>query len=449
MSQSWYYAKGDHKHGPITSAELKAHAMSGELKPSDLVWTEGMADWKAVSSIKGLLPQEPPLAGPPPLPSSSRGFKTGDLRAAGVSPVDRLKTAAAAASTTPAGSSTKQGPTPTRIGDLPVSDTWKQRFRAIENDPDRQGFGSFNVLAFFFGPFYYAAKGLWKKGLVLALAGMVLSTILERLLAAFGGSLPTQVQWMPAGALCATMANRDVYLKEIRGERFWPSLDRLERPIPLIALTIASLMFVTLLTPSSPSDGTVGFTPPPPDSVAVGESGSSSKAKEKSDELSTTGSMGILKSETGDDKPSEEEIVNVLVLAATGVALGAEDSDRLSNTPWVEIGPSEFNNLVRQAAAMLGCGKNPETRHLLDIEPSEIEEKHGLTIIYYDKKKYGRTFVSFGPNTKNGRITFVGSVIGDTAYTPAGVVRDGKLVTPFGSLTVDEFRREFKKDESQ
>ena len=50
---------------------------------------------------------------------------------------------------------------------------------------------------------------------------------------------------------------------------------------------------------------------------------------------------------------------------------------------------------MRQAASVLGCGNHPETRHLLNISPSEIGEKYGLNILYYDKKRYGRTFVTF------------------------------------------------------
>ena len=40
------YAKGDQKQGPITSEQLKGLAKSGDLKSTDLVWTEGMPEWK-------------------------------------------------------------------------------------------------------------------------------------------------------------------------------------------------------------------------------------------------------------------------------------------------------------------------------------------------------------------------------------------------------------------
>ncbi len=63
---------------------------------------------------------------------------------------------------------------------LPVSEKWKDRFKAIAHaggvkfpnlkdlpKNERRKAFSFNVLAFLFGPVYYIAKGMWKKGLAL------------------------------------------------------------------------------------------------------------------------------------------------------------------------------------------------------------------------------------------------------------------------------------------
>ncbi len=63
-----------------------------------------------------------------------------------------------------------------QIAALPISDKWKQRFSAIHHaggikmpkfkelpaEERRKAF-SFNFLAFFFGPIYYAIKGMWKR----------------------------------------------------------------------------------------------------------------------------------------------------------------------------------------------------------------------------------------------------------------------------------------------
>jgi len=69
MSQEWYYAKGEQKHGPVTSAQLRDLADSGELNPTDHVWSEGMSNWRPAGAVKGLFVS--PQSGPPPLPSKS------------------------------------------------------------------------------------------------------------------------------------------------------------------------------------------------------------------------------------------------------------------------------------------------------------------------------------------------------------------------------------------
>ena len=46
MAAEWHYAKDGQEHGPVTSDELKEFATSGQLAPSDLVWKEGMDEWK-------------------------------------------------------------------------------------------------------------------------------------------------------------------------------------------------------------------------------------------------------------------------------------------------------------------------------------------------------------------------------------------------------------------
>jgi hypothetical protein len=37
----WYYAKDGERHGPVSPAELKKMAASGELEPTDQVFQEG------------------------------------------------------------------------------------------------------------------------------------------------------------------------------------------------------------------------------------------------------------------------------------------------------------------------------------------------------------------------------------------------------------------------
>lgn len=66
MSKKWHVARGDRKVGPISDQQLKEFAASGKLKPEDLIWKDGMDEWKPASNVKGLFPSKP--AGPPELP---------------------------------------------------------------------------------------------------------------------------------------------------------------------------------------------------------------------------------------------------------------------------------------------------------------------------------------------------------------------------------------------
>jgi TM2 domain-containing membrane protein YozV len=54
VSQEWYYAVDGDRQGPVAAADLKKMADAGKLKPEDLVWKDGMADWAPARSIKGL-----------------------------------------------------------------------------------------------------------------------------------------------------------------------------------------------------------------------------------------------------------------------------------------------------------------------------------------------------------------------------------------------------------
>ena len=54
----WFYAKGDKHSGPVNSVELKRMATAGELKPDDLIWREGMADWTVARNVRGLFEEE-------------------------------------------------------------------------------------------------------------------------------------------------------------------------------------------------------------------------------------------------------------------------------------------------------------------------------------------------------------------------------------------------------
>jgi hypothetical protein len=66
MAQEWHYAKNGERHGPVTTKQLKELADSGDLQPSDLVWTEGRDEWKPASVVKGLFSGKTSRTAPPP-----------------------------------------------------------------------------------------------------------------------------------------------------------------------------------------------------------------------------------------------------------------------------------------------------------------------------------------------------------------------------------------------
>lgn len=53
----------------MSSQELARLGKAGQLRPSDLVWKEGMTGWKPARDVKGLFPTEAP-----PLPPAVEPF---------------------------------------------------------------------------------------------------------------------------------------------------------------------------------------------------------------------------------------------------------------------------------------------------------------------------------------------------------------------------------------
>lgn len=68
MSEQWYYAKDDQQQGPLTIEQINQQAASGSFGPSDLVWKDGMAEWKAASQVPEIKFGQAPAAVGPPTP---------------------------------------------------------------------------------------------------------------------------------------------------------------------------------------------------------------------------------------------------------------------------------------------------------------------------------------------------------------------------------------------
>jgi hypothetical protein len=77
----WYYAKNGQQKGPISPAELKKLATSGEIAPTDLVFQEGGTQWVEASTVKGLFPPggAKPAPVPTPAPAPSGGGPRDDF----------------------------------------------------------------------------------------------------------------------------------------------------------------------------------------------------------------------------------------------------------------------------------------------------------------------------------------------------------------------------------
>ena len=48
--QGWYYHSAGQQHGPVDSIALQAMARNAQLRPTDLVWREGMPEWVELRS---------------------------------------------------------------------------------------------------------------------------------------------------------------------------------------------------------------------------------------------------------------------------------------------------------------------------------------------------------------------------------------------------------------
>ena len=56
MNADWFYSVGDTRQGPVTEDDLKRLVAEGRLKPTDLVWKDGMPDWVEARTVPALFP---------------------------------------------------------------------------------------------------------------------------------------------------------------------------------------------------------------------------------------------------------------------------------------------------------------------------------------------------------------------------------------------------------
>jgi uncharacterized protein DUF2628 len=124
-----------------------------------------------------------------------------------------------------------------------VNDNWHQRFTFFDtyglpssSPRARDAFKelswwtrsrmSWNFLAFLFGPLYFFAKGMWRKGLVLLMSAIALGTGVALL------DLPEMVDRagsLVIPAMAASAANYAYYLHVVMESRSWNPLEGLGR----------------------------------------------------------------------------------------------------------------------------------------------------------------------------------------------------------------------------
>ncbi|MDR0902141.1 MAG: CD225/dispanin family protein [Opitutaceae bacterium] len=68
---TYHIARNNQQLGTFSKEDAAARYASGEILPSDLVWTEGMANWQPASQVFGapaVPPPASPFVAPPPVP---------------------------------------------------------------------------------------------------------------------------------------------------------------------------------------------------------------------------------------------------------------------------------------------------------------------------------------------------------------------------------------------
>ncbi|TBR37925.1 DUF2628 domain-containing protein [Marinomonas agarivorans] len=135
--------------------------------------------------------------------------------------------------------------TPSELNDAPsvqVSIAWQRKFELLEKvgadsshiyqvDRNkvkelswRERFSiQYNIFAFLFTFFYYAAKGMWLKAAFIFSASVLLGVCLVIVETALQIQISESLYTIPVSALCASMANYDYYQYVKKGKKGWGS----------------------------------------------------------------------------------------------------------------------------------------------------------------------------------------------------------------------------------
>jgi hypothetical protein len=120
-----------------------------------------------------------------------------------------------------------------KIDSLRVSDGWRRKFRLIDKAGgaqlpnlralprnERSDIG-FNVLGFLFGPFYYVAKGMWRKAIAFFGAVIAIVYVLSIIMEMLGWGEVSKFAGYGASAIFAVRADIDYYKKMVLDDNGW------------------------------------------------------------------------------------------------------------------------------------------------------------------------------------------------------------------------------------
>ena len=79
QANEWFLARDGQQHGPLSDVEIRKVAELGHLRPTDLVWRQGLANWVLATSVFAAAAQAPP----PRVTAPHAGAPRGDLEPAG------------------------------------------------------------------------------------------------------------------------------------------------------------------------------------------------------------------------------------------------------------------------------------------------------------------------------------------------------------------------------
>lgn len=222
QEKQYYLYKDGKQLGPYPLSHITVMLAQNRLSRTDWAWTQGMAEWQPLCTLKEIVlpsPQPPPSplaapgsfpAKPAPAPSPSSSFSLGDIAPLFQKADDPFNSA---------------------IDSLAVSESWKEVFRLIE---DAGGFNGiyarnsgvlsfrerfkimFNIWGFLFGPFYYFAKGMWVKGTIFL--GLAIAFASLKILYGFHFA---HYLLIPLPFLTANLANGDYYLWKVEKKQLW------------------------------------------------------------------------------------------------------------------------------------------------------------------------------------------------------------------------------------